>query len=72
MATLAAVLVVVGCAGHTSSSRWPPPEPAVLKNVWVIRHGWHTRVAVALADVDPSVWPESRDLGDVGYLEVGW
>jgi uncharacterized protein (TIGR02117 family) len=43
-----------------------------LKEIRVVRHGWHTRVAIRRADVDPSIWPESRDLGDVAYLEVGW
>ena len=51
---------------------WPPPAHDLLKDVWIVRHGWHTRIAVTQADVDPSVWPESRDLGDVAYLEVGW
>jgi uncharacterized protein (TIGR02117 family) len=40
--------------------------------VWVVRHGWHTRVVVRGADVDPSIWPESRDFGDAAYLETGW
>ena len=64
-------LTATSCGGRTSSV-WPPPGQALVKEVWVVRHGWHTRVAVARADVDPSVWPESRDLGDVAYLEAGW
>jgi uncharacterized protein (TIGR02117 family) len=63
--------VTGGCASQTSST-WPPPGHAGLKDVWVIRHGWHTRVAVARAGVDRSVWPESQDLGAVDYLEIGW
>lgn len=42
------------------------------KDVWIVSHGWHTRVAMRRADVDASIWPESRDFGDVAYLEVGW
>jgi uncharacterized protein (TIGR02117 family) len=71
---MAAVLLALGlggCAGR-SSTVWPPPGQDSLKDVWVIRHGWHTRVAVAQADVDPLIWPESREIGDVAYLEVGW
>ena len=51
---------------------WPPWPQEPLKDVWVVRHDWHTRVAIARADLDPSVWPASRELGDVAYLEVGW
>jgi uncharacterized protein (TIGR02117 family) len=71
VATVLLAVAAGGCAGGASSA-WPPAPRESLKDVWVIRHGWHTRVAVARADVDPSVWPESRELGDVTYLEVGW
>jgi uncharacterized protein (TIGR02117 family) len=64
-------LLLTGCAGAAASA-WPPREPGLRKDVWVVRHGWHTRVAVARADVDPAVWPDSSALGDVRYLEVGW
>lgn len=40
--------------------------------MWVVRHGFHSRLAVRRADIDPAVWPESRALGEVEYLEVGW
>jgi uncharacterized protein (TIGR02117 family) len=49
-----------------------PPSPGQTRPVYVVRHAWHTRVAVRLADVDPALWPESRALGDVTYVEVGW
>jgi Protein of unknown function (DUF2459) len=42
------------------------------KEIWIVRHGWHTRIAVRRVDVDPAIWPESRDFGNVAYLEVGW
>lgn len=38
----------------------------------MVSHGWHTRVALRRTDVDPSLWPESRDFGDAAYLESGW
>jgi len=68
-------LAAANCAGPAAS----PPRSAErssltlpLKDVWVVRHGWHTRVAVRQSDVGVSLWPESRDLGEVQYLEVGW
>jgi uncharacterized protein (TIGR02117 family) len=72
--TLVIIALVALAAGCTipSATAWPPLEQEVVKPVWVVRHGWHTRVAVRRADVDPSIWPEIRDLGDVGYVEVGW
>jgi uncharacterized protein (TIGR02117 family) len=70
-----AVLAVAGCAGPAVSLHPLLDRDAIgplPKEIWVVRHGWHTRVAVRRADVDSSIWPESRDLGDVAYLEVGW
>jgi uncharacterized protein (TIGR02117 family) len=76
VSAIRAFLVLIALAttacGIPTSSVWPPPEPDRLRDVWLVRHGWHTRIAVARADVDPSIWPESGDLGDVRYLEVGW
>lgn len=65
------LLAVAGC-GPTAEVAWPPVDAGPLKPVWVVRHGWHTRVAVRRADVDPASWPESRELGEVAYLEAGW
>lgn len=71
IATVLLVVTAVGCAGRAAPA-WPPSAQERLRDVWVIRHGWHTRLAVSRADVDPAIWPESRELGDVAYLEVGW
>jgi uncharacterized protein (TIGR02117 family) len=70
-------LLVIGIAGCAGPAVWLPPLPesgvsGSRKDVWVVRHGWHTRIAVRRADVDPSIWPESRDFGAATYLEVGW
>jgi uncharacterized protein (TIGR02117 family) len=68
------VMAVAGCAGPAVSLP-PLPEPgssASRTDVWLVRHGWHTRVAMRRADVDPAIWPESRDFGEPAYLDVGW
>jgi uncharacterized protein (TIGR02117 family) len=48
----------------------PRAEPA--KVVHLVGHGWHVGIALARADIDPAVWPESGDLGALRFLEVGW
>jgi uncharacterized protein (TIGR02117 family) len=72
LAALAVVLLAeLGCA-RGAPIAWPPPESGPLRDVWVVRHGWHTRIAVRRADVDPRIWPESQAFGPVAYVEVGW
>src|ERR671937_3028115 len=70
-----AMVVAAGCGGPAVSFH-PLAEGEALgrswKEIWAVRHGWHTRVAIRRADVDRSIWSESRDLGNVAYLEVGW
>jgi len=67
---------LTGCAasmaGGEHSMAWPPPEDEPRKFVWLTRHGFHTRIAVRRADVDPQLWPESREFADTDHLEVGW
>ena len=72
LAVVVLLALATAACGAATSSVWPPSGQDRLKEVWLVRHGWHTRVAVARADVDPSIWPESGELGDVRYLEVGW
>ena len=75
---LALLLLVVtwgGCAGPAVSIGPPPRDAAVtgpLTDLWVIRHRWHTAVALRLTDVERRTWPESNDLGPGAYIEAGW
>jgi uncharacterized protein (TIGR02117 family) len=70
---IATVLIALAAAGAVRvAASWPPPEQGLVKPVWIVRHGWHTRVAVRRADVDTSIWPEIHDVGEVAYVEVGW
>ena len=68
------VITMSGCAGPAVSLPSLPEDDGrgPSKDVWVVSHGWHTRVAMRRADVDQSTWPESGDFGDSTYLEVGW
>jgi len=63
-------LALAGCLGPVAALR--PQSPDDTRSVFVVRHGWHTRLAVRLADIDPALWPESRALGEVTHIEVGW
>jgi len=72
---LLGVIGLAGCAAGPATFLPPLPAPmpgSARKDVWVVGHGWHTRVAVRRADVDPAIWPESLDFGEASYLEVGW
>ncbi|MGH7267650.1 MAG: DUF2459 domain-containing protein [Candidatus Rokuibacteriota bacterium] len=68
------LLVAAGLAGCLGPAPTVPalPPGALVRHVYIVQHAWHTRVAVRQADVDPALWPESRDLGDVTWLDVGW
>jgi uncharacterized protein (TIGR02117 family) len=76
MAVIVVLAAGVGCAAPMTADSpavdWPPREGEPSRIVWVVRHGFHTRLAVRRSDVDPRLWPESGELGAVEYLEVGW
>lgn len=78
LAVSLAVAVAGGCAIAPGTPAAPgispaaPAAPAAMKPVWVVRHRWHTRIAVRRSDLPPEAWPESRDVGHAAYLEVGW
>lgn len=67
------LLAATAAAGCAAARPLPAPvDPALARPVFVVEHGWHTRIAVRRADVPPGVWPESRAFGDAQYVEVGW
>lgn len=41
-------------------------------SIHVVRHGWHTGIAVPRAQVPAGAWPESAHFAGAEYLEVGW
>ena len=73
MASVLAVLVPITCAACaaptrvTESERWQREAP-----IYLIRHGWHTGIAIRRTDISIGMWPEARDFPQAQYLEVGW
>lgn len=75
LVALLGLLAIGGCAGPAVSLAPLRAEPTLAgptRDVWVVRHGWHTRVAVRFTDIDSRLWPESREFGEAAYVEVGW
>ena len=65
------LLLAGGCASAVPTL-FPPAPGEPTKPVWLVQHGWHTRLVVRDADVDPGMWPERAALGEAAYREVGW
>jgi uncharacterized protein (TIGR02117 family) len=40
--------------------------------IYVVRHGWHTGVAIPRAEIPPGAWPEAAQFAQAAYVEVGW
>ena len=68
---LAAALLFGGCLGPVPTL-YPPSPHEPVKPVWVVSHGWHVGLAMRRADISTAIWPESAELGDVRFVEVGW
>jgi uncharacterized protein (TIGR02117 family) len=59
-------LLAAGCASPIADT-----EPAAA-SIWVIRHGWHSGIALARADIPSGRWPEAAHFPRALYLEAGW
>jgi len=68
---LVTALVLSGCLGSVRTL-YPPAPHEPVKPVWLVSHGWHVGLAMRRADVSTAIWPESFELGDVRFVEVGW
>jgi uncharacterized protein (TIGR02117 family) len=63
-------IVCVACAAPgkvAESESWQDEVP-----IYLIRHGWHTGIAIRSADISIAIWPEALDFPQAQYLEVGW
>jgi uncharacterized protein (TIGR02117 family) len=68
---LAAGALAPACLGPIAAL-YPPRGGEGGRQVWIVRHEWHTGLAVRREDVPAHVWPERDDFPGARYLEVGW
>lgn len=66
---LALALLLVGCAGSPAE---PPDGGPRDRLAYVTSNDWHTRIAIATADLPPGILPEVGDFPGVPWLAFGW
>ncbi|MGQ0654160.1 MAG: DUF2459 domain-containing protein [Betaproteobacteria bacterium] len=64
VAVLVALLVAQAAAAGATES----PEVAI----YVVRHGWHTGIALPRAEVPRGALPEAAHFAQAKYIEIGW
>lgn len=65
------LLLISACLAPVAGL-YPPKEEEKAKRVYIIRHGWHTGIAIAGADLSPAIMPELGDFAKANHLEFGW
>lgn len=68
---LSVVALTSACYGPIRSL-YPPAADDSPYRVWIVRHDWHTGVALRRQDVPRAIWPEAEDFAGATYLEIGW
>ncbi|MCH8829764.1 MAG: DUF2459 domain-containing protein, partial [Planctomycetes bacterium] len=58
--------------GKTGPIRQASASSSDSKTIYLVGHGWHTGIIVKIDDVNPEIWPESRDFPRRRFLEIGW
>lgn len=74
------LIPAVWLCGCASSGRvWHRPDAVKLpcdqictRKIYLIRHGWHTSLAVKRCEIFVGDWPESTAIQDGNFIEVGW
>lgn len=70
---LAHALLLVLCALPACATPVPAPVPGdEARSIHVVVQGWHAGAAIARADIDPAIWPETLDFPDADHIEAGW
>jgi uncharacterized protein (TIGR02117 family) len=62
--------LVAGCVNDPLATTSAPEDR--VHSIYVVRHGWHTGVAVRAAEVPFEAWPFLKDFPGASYLELGW
>ncbi len=47
-------------------------DQACSNSIYLVRHGWHTSLAVKRCEISTVDWPESLAVGNANFIEVGW
>jgi uncharacterized protein (TIGR02117 family) len=68
--TGASLLLAAGCA--SDSAIRPSGEEVAARTLYVVRHGWHTGIAVRAGEVPRDAWPFRKDFSASEYFELGW
>jgi uncharacterized protein (TIGR02117 family) len=64
------LFAVAGCVSDPQVLRYAPEDAS--HSIYVVRHGWHTGIAVRAEEVPREFWPFLKDFPGASYLELGW
>lgn len=48
------------------------PDSQCQHTIYLVRHGWHTGLALRTSEISTVDWPESMVFEDEDFIEVGW
>jgi uncharacterized protein (TIGR02117 family) len=48
------------------------PAGAAEREIAIVNIGWHTGIALKVADIDPALIPEARYFANFSWIEFGW
>ena len=70
-------LWLCGCAApsqarHASDCVELSCDQACANTIYLIRHGWHTSLAIKRCEISTADWPESMAIQNANFIEVGW
>jgi uncharacterized protein (TIGR02117 family) len=69
---LASVLFVLTACAAPPAAKVPSVAAGPAIAIYLVAHDDHTGIAIRRADIPAGLWPESRDLPQAEFLEVGW
>ncbi len=60
------------CTRHASDCAELSCDQNGATTIYLIRHGWHTSLAVKRCEISTADWPESMAIQNANFIEVGW